>query len=504
MMRVAVVGSGAAAVGALHALCSWCPDAEITVFDIGKELDTGPGTTKHPVEWTPEGYGRLYRQTKANQGARFPPPKTQFGQSLPRYLVDGRQRVFRSELLGGLTNYWGGGVLPFTEQDLLKWPVGIDTLRPYYKEIANLVGVSGRRDALNQYFMDDFSNRPPLQPIPTLAKLNEWVNSRKARGNYDVLAGVTRLTLETREGHGECCVYCGECMSGCFVGAIYTAKSTVSALIRGGRIKNYLKGKVVSVDPDNRSIALRSDQGDVTHRGFSKVFLCAGCVGTTEIVMRSLGIKDGLTMTDNAVYTFPIVYLGEIGADTRAHAYLALSNVTLGCVPRKAGLRFAQVNLYPNCDYLWRYYLPVRVWPYIQPIASTLRSRLFWARLYVHSVESQAYSLALDASGELVFSVAHDVGARAKVTEILRSIRSVVSGAGFYMPWIPPVRQETSAHYAASLPYGGEEVDVSPNGEVMRGVYICDSACFPDSPATPPTFTIMANACRTVMEAMND
>ena len=62
--------------------------------------------------------------------------------------------------------------------------------------------------------------------------------------------------------------------------------------------------------------------------------------------------------------------------------------------------------------------------------------------------------------------------------------------------------KKSSAHYGATIPYGGNTVKVPPNGEVMRNLYLCDSACFPDLPAVSPTFTIMANAHRTAVEAI--
>ena len=503
-MKVAILGSGASAIAVLHALQKWAPKLEVTVFDIGARLDKAMSTSLHPSNWTPDYFKELYLKIKADHGLRFPPPKTHFGESLPRYLVGKSERIFRSELRGGLTNFWGGTMLPFVEKDLIKWPFKVETLHPYYKEIADLVGISGRRDALNQYFPEEFSNRPPLRPTNVLAKLDKTVNSHRSDGDYDVISGINRLCLETREGYANTCVYCGECMSGCFAGAIYNAKNTLDLYVKSHFLKNYILGKVLSVDPHDRSILLHTKHGNVRYRGFSKVFVCAGCAGTTEIVIRSMNLGKSNKMVDNAVYVFPIMYLGKLDIKAFDEPYFALSNLIFGCVPRKPGLHFAQVQVYPTFDYLLRYYLPFGLWSYFKSVATSLRARLFWGRLYVHSNESQAYSFSINCQGQPVLDIAHGVGDRTTVHNIIKSIRNCVNRDGFYLPPVPPILQKTSSHYASTLPYGGHLIEVKPNGEVMPGVYICDSSCFPESPAVSPTFTIMANACRTAREAVDD
>jgi choline dehydrogenase-like flavoprotein len=85
----------------------------------------------------------------------------------------------------------------------------------------------------------------------------------------------------------------------------------------------------------------------------------------------------------------------------------------------------------------------------------------------------------------------------------MRSLRAAINHRGFYVPPVPPIRQKTNSHYVGTLPYAGPLVEVLPSSEAMPGVYICDSACFPASPAVNPTFTIMANALRIATEVLD-
>ena len=211
--------------------------------------------------------------------------------------------------------------------------------------------------------------------------------------------------------------------------------------------------------------------------------------------MRSLGLSDQLTMADNAVYVFPIFYLGKKVSQTSQDSYLSLCNLILGCIPNKENEHFAQVQIYPNFDYLWRYNMPQKLWSIIQPLVASSRSRLFWGRLYLHSDYSQAYSLELK-NDKLMMDEVQQTRTGDLIKILMSGIRGAVNHQGFYIPPIPPIRQKVNSHYAATLPSGNKIANVSSLGEVMPGVYLCDSSCFPNSPAVNPGFTIMANAYR--------
>jgi hypothetical protein len=124
-------------MASLHAIGRIDPDASVTIFDIGKEPRPDPPLDQAEIERAPEFYADLYAEVKKNVGLRFPPIKTHFTEELGRYPVEGDPRLWRSELLGGLTNYWGATMLPFSARELAKWPVDLKTLSPYIKLLAS-------------------------------------------------------------------------------------------------------------------------------------------------------------------------------------------------------------------------------------------------------------------------------------------------------------------------------------------------------------------------------
>lgn len=500
-MRIAVIGSGAAAAATMMGLARSSRPVQVTLFDIGKKLPPHKLPDSYSDNDIARFYTSLYHSSKKKNGYHFPPIKTHFGKCLPQYKIDGKYRFFKSDLWGGLTNFWGGTMLPFSSDDFAAWPINYTDLKPYYQYIANHIGISGRHDALSKGFDDEYANRPPIHILKGLRRLDDSVNSAPAQGEYTIYSGVNRVALETRPDNPHRCIYCGECMSGCVFGSVYCAAETLQSL-QATLASQTITGRVVSLETNPLQIQVAGDDGEIhSHGGFDRIFLCAGAPGTTGILMRSMQLQRGPTLIDNAVFQVPIINYGAGQADLDKKHYLSLSNLIFSCQPRTTGRFNAQVQIYPNFDYLWRSAIPEPLWHLAQKPVQVSRDRILWARIYLYGCESFRYNANLDSHGELFFTL-KEGPVRGDLHQLMNSLRSVINRNGFHMIPIKPVLSKTSSHLAGTFPYGGDLVKVSRNGEVMPGVHICDSTCFPDSPAVSPTFTIMANALRTVDEAL--
>jgi len=490
--KIAVVGTGAAALGALTALLDKKSDSEIIVYDLGREIAQTSLDDNPSKERVVSFYNQVYKKIRSVSPLKFPPPKTHFGEQIARQSVGKNLSIFKSESFGGLTNYWGATMLPFTDQEMKDWPISRQELDPYYHKIAQVVGLAAGLDSLDKYFPRDYSTRPPLKATAELSRLNQVVNDQKNGKEFKVISGLNRCGLETRLDHPNHCVYCGECMAGCFKDAIYSSRMTIKKYLQDPRVK-YVQAKVKRINQKDNSLEIETDQG--LEVGFSRVFLGAGCLHSTEIVMRSLELKQKLFMADNAVYAFPILYFGK--KLSQDDSYLSLCNLIFGCIPQKENEHFAQVQVYPNFDYLWRYNLPPKLWSIFKKFSSLLRPHLFFGRLYLHSDHSQSYSVELK-DDQLILDKAKKAESGQRIKTLMSSLRRAVNHQGFYIPPIPPLRQRVNTHYTSTLSFKNGSVKVSSLGEVMPHVYLCDSAVFPDSPAINPGFTIMANAYRTV------
>src|SRR5205823_5146815 len=99
----------------------------------------------------------------------------------------------------------------------------------------------------------------------------------------------------------------------------------------------------------------------------------------------------------------------------------------------------------------------------------------------------QAYAVGLENDAlRFTYARAADKSAVARMMPILRR---ALNRDGFFVPPLPPLHQNANSHYASTLPYGGNRLSVNENGEVAAGVFLCDSAVFPNLPAVSLTFT---------------
>lgn len=289
-------------------------------------------------------------------------------------------------------------------------------------------------------------------------------------------------------------------MYGCFRSSIYDATKTIDKAKSQGIVEEIITSKVSKVSSTNGSVALSTINGDFN--GFDKLFLGAGCFGTSEIMMRTLGIHNGISVKDNNSYVFPIFYLS--GASNGNHSeYISITNTIIGCIPRDEDGHYAHVHISPFADYYWRYYFPVGYWRYLKFFASKFKARMILAKMYFPTQISKSYALSLKDDR---LSVEKDsYGPSDKYARlVLKQLRHAVSGHGFILPPVKLVRMSTSSHYVGAFPYAESRVPVKSTGEIMPNIYVADSSVFPESPAQTLTFTIMANAARTARESLDD
>lgn len=501
-MKVAIIGSGPAAAGVLIGLAKHAPDANATIFDIGKVPDVNPVHTRAPREWSEEEYDKLHAQIKSQFGFAFPPPKTFFGQGLRKHQAGQNAKPFISEFYGGLSRHWSASVFPFVEKDFEGWPLGLTEMSEYYSKISDEIGISGKHDELNRYFGEDFVNRPPIDIPAPIQKLNDQINSQTdQRGSYQIVSGLNRLAVETNSNAANSCVYCGECMYGCFRSSIYDATKTIENARASGMAEQVVNSKVTAINSKKGSVSLSTIDGEFN--GFDKLYLGAGCFGTAEIMMRSLGINDGVTVKDNNSYVFPIFYIGGNSSNGNHSEYISITNTILACIPRDEDGHYAHVHISPFADYYWRYYFPVGYWKYLKFFASKFKAIMILAKMYFPTQISKSYSLSLEDDKLRVEKESYgpsDQYARM----VLKQLRSVISGKGFILPPVKLVRMSTSSHYVGAFPYSDTRVPVKSTGEIIPNVYVADSSVFPESPAQTLTFTIMANAARTARESLDD
>lgn len=243
--RIAVVGSGHAALGACFVFTKF-PDLQIDVIDIGL-TSPYPNQPDKPVF-----------NSKSCQGSYFP-----YGLNDLRWPVAlESQRICSSHAYGGFSNVYSGAVLAPRAEDMVYWPMESIPLPRDYKYVLNEVGVIGASDLLELW--------SPLVP-PVAGKVRGYEKDVQA----EAILGFSRIAVPLGD-----------------VGLQVMPFNTASAFdgYRKLRQINYTSSTYVHSlikTPNGVQVFATKGGAIALHGEYDAVFLAAGCVNTTGIAHRS-------------------------------------------------------------------------------------------------------------------------------------------------------------------------------------------------------------------------
>lgn len=496
-MRVAIVGTGAAAFGTYLGLKRHASNLDLTFFDCAAPGPEPSFAHRDPRSWTRQEFRTLHDRMRAHAGFSFIPGRSHFGAPVPQFERRGWRKLWQSAALGGLTRYWSGSVFPFQESDFDGWPIDRAKLTPYYRQLSGEISIAGACDQLCDVFGHDVHNNVPVAVSPILQDLS----SKFARGkNSGVVIGANRLAIDTAPTSEHSCTGCGECFYGCYRQSIFNAHLALSKRV-GSVEKRPILESVKSVQGCPGKLRVTTVKQD--YDGFDRVYLAAGCIGSAEIVLRSLGLFQKTTkVLDNLMFVFPIIKLSRLWGKSTSEE-VPIANTVLGFLPRSPDERYVHINLAPMPNVFFRNLLPSVVWRRMSGLTSIPKNAVALGKMYLHSDYGGAAEVQLDKNGALEIDCAPKRQLDSPLTRVLSRVRREFADVGYWVPRNMFIQMRTSSHYAGTLHYGNTMVPVNENGELLAGVYVCDSALFPRSPAAPPTLTIMANAARIATETID-
>ncbi len=137
--------------------------------------------------------------------------------------------IDRIRAVGGRSIHWNAGCFRFAEWDFRErsvagieedWPISYQEIAPYYSYIEKMIGVCGSRDGLA--VLPDGEFLPPLK-----MRCSDLIVKR-ACDKLGIPFIVTRKALLTKPyDNRPPCHYCGHCMEGCDVGAIFSVPASM-------------------------------------------------------------------------------------------------------------------------------------------------------------------------------------------------------------------------------------------------------------------------------------
>ncbi len=291
---VCVIGSGAA--GGVLAAQLAADGANVILIEGGPYRDPGKLHT-HAWPW---------ERVKPKA-----PPVNVDPEKEPFELIGDPVHVNRARVLGGRTTHWNAVSLRFAENDFREWsangieedwPISYRELAPYYDCAEQLMVVCGTRENLEVLPDGNF-----IRPLKL--RCSEQIMQR-ASAKLGIRLIPVRKALATEAGHGRLpCHYCGHCMQGCGVSAIF---NTAEHAIPNGRSTGRLEVRtswmahqlLTDTEARVRAVRLVEREGTKEEQIQADVFaVCCGNIESSRLLLnsRSPRFPNGLANNNDVV-----------------------------------------------------------------------------------------------------------------------------------------------------------------------------------------------------------
>ncbi|MBD1205169.1 MAG: GMC family oxidoreductase [Rhodobacteraceae bacterium] len=514
-MRVAVIGSGLAGLAATQALVR--AGLKPVVIDSGERLPAERAAAVArmrgcaPTEWDPR--DRALVSLNPSVSASGIPSKLAFGsdyffrQADPVLPFRGSGAVFPTSAAGGVSVAWGATVLAPPRPEIVDWPIDVQAFEAAARRVRGWLPLAAdMADGLSP----KFPTFGPTQDLPPMSPSVEAVAaalSEKARGR-GVAFGRARLALLRKV-----CRECGFCLHGCPYGAIYSAEDAFDEFYRAGKAEKChgigvedLSEEGEGVRIKGRSLEDRSPREFV----FDRVFLAAGALNSTHILMRSLpDAPPEVRLRTSQKFVLPLL-LWRATRDS-GMSRPTLAELFIEYESRAAGGRWVHCQVSGPNDMLAQRLGADRGGARGMIGRAVLaRAVVLWASL--HSDRSGGLTARLERAADgrstMVLTEERNPLTAATLRGVSAEIRGHLRGAGLILPVGGEVARIGSGNHIGSsfpmmrVPHGLVSSDPLGRPGRFRRVHVVDSSILPDIPATTIAFASMTLADHVVTAAL--
>jgi hypothetical protein len=511
-----VVGAGPAAAAAAKALVA--QQRPVIVLDTGLTLEPEREAARRrmadamPASWSAADIELTRYTADGSSGAGY---KRLFGSDLAfrddavlELSADGIG-ARPSYAIGGLSNVWGAGVLPYAERDLEGWPLRVSELNDAYGAVFDFVPYAAEEDELcERYPLVSTPDGPLLRSDAGEALLARLRRHKRALGAAGLVFGASRLAV--RVGHpapANGCVYCRHCLDGCPYDHIYNAAQTI-AQMRREQVIDYRPGlhvdRVRESDAEVVVEATPISGGPTVTFTAPRVFIGAGAVSSTVIMQRSSLLAERVEILDSQALYLPFLWMGRTGdtgrepGHTLSQAFVVLDDPTV-CA------NSVYVSMYTYNDGLSERARAAhpRISAMLGPALEWITRRLVVGICFFHSGDSHRIGIECSPHGR---SVSLSPVVNPATAGVLRRFQSALvrrlAPRGLVPLW--PVAEVAPPgggyHYGGSVPMRSRpqsgEADTLGRPVPSRRIHAVDAACFPTIPGGAVTYPAMANAYR--------
>jgi hypothetical protein len=466
IQNIAIVGSGFASWGAALALVGG-DQASVKVFDIGLTSpndDSGSRSVPNAKQYKDSYYT--------------------YGVNDSRYPIDlESDRICSSHAFGGHSTVYSGAILYPLDCELNDWPDESLPVAEDYSAILAKLPLLFEHDELESVFrstpeQSDLSWNPSGSPGFSLSGM-----SRIAATEY-----LSSPTAETALH-------------------LFCTRDECEKMISTGELQYMNECYVLQTERiDDRVSLCYYKEGALLREAFDAVFIGAGCVNTTAIVDRSLGLPGvrhysirAPRSTIHAFFRLP----WKTSVATRTRQRNDLPEIFLEVYDSKTRYPRSHTQLSAINKQIIEA-IGNRLPGFLRPLIHALRRTMYFA-LSAHSDDNREMALLRssthsDATGEITQRISITEHAEERNPELVLSVRRAVSEHWRTLRMIPIPFGDVLAdyfrrnrlggwHFGGTLPMRSEptqDAECWPSGEVngLEGVFILDSAAFPSIPSS--------------------
>jgi len=523
-MDVAVIGSGVAGIFAARALVA--RGLKVTILDVGETLDAARQKAVAELRtvdrdaWPPE--HRALISANATMDSDELPKKIHFGSDYI-YAADrpfahvianpAGRAPYPTFARGGFSNIWGAAVLPPDACDMADWPISRSAMEPYFRKVAAQLPLCGDGGTLAQAFPAYKNAVGQLDPGPQgLALLKDLQQAETQLAAADVLYGPARLAIHTEASERSIlpCNGCGECFTGCVRGAIFSTVPMLDGMVRRGEAiyRSGLFVRSVHDDAGKARVEVLDLKEGVCELTFDAVFIAAGPLNTTAILLRSAGHYDrAVVLKESQKFVLPAL---------RVRAALTASE--------KPSVTLASAFIEAKVPELSDHWIHVQMIPMNDMVVAASRlpglqsayGRRLWAPILrrvmlgwwgMHSDHSSSLELTLrrtaDESDALFMTLTVSEKARREAHIAARRVSGILRKAGLYFQprMIRFSNPGSGTHCGSSFPMKARPARFFDSDSLgrpfgWRRVHAIDASVLPSIPGTTLAFPVMANAVR--------
>lgn len=487
-MKIAIIGSGPAAFGALTRLTEMAKRHDITidVFTTGSRDQEVNLVGAYRECYTNSEINEHLKAGKKKSPGGVLPPRIFNGIELDSFTNAARPTGIKvSNTFGGIGNYWSAATLP-TLRHLDPIEKRLGDLSEHYKFISKSVFISGDPDDPLSHFFDGATvNAPAMEIAP---RLKELFHRPDGKGDLEMAIGLNRFAIDTRPGHKNNCIYCGDCMYGCPRDAIFRAARVIHAIAAEGKCRICFEKADRVIPTGNGAIVETGRERYI----YDRVLLCGGALNSMELIMKSYGAPARpLYLYDNMLWYFPAFSMRPKSTRLKDKTF-AFAELAGGIFDHKNDqYSHILISTLPNAVAENKFYKNA-----FSALATNILSRhLILCAVYGTPQEYRRYQIGSSSQGPVVESVT--TTAQNIAPEKFKYFRKHLANHGWRTNPAFVQKNDTSGHYTGNIGEAYRSEKTSETGRFDNNVFICDTSSWQASSMSQQhTFTVMANASR--------